>query len=129
MKKSGWNPTRRNKRIGTPYQGFSKNNKLVIPEKYSDFTIFWERLNNPVAHSLFIDNHEITFLVEPTKPDYIHSCTIDDVKKILEHFPKRDVETVDLIVFRQPKRKEAILSSVWGRYVYYANGKIGDVRY
>jgi hypothetical protein len=47
----GWNPTKRNRKIGTADQGFSKNNKLVIPQKWSDLTVCWERLINSVVNT------------------------------------------------------------------------------
>lgn len=117
----GWNPIKRNRKIGTADQGFSKNNKMVIPQKWSDLTVFWERLLNPVANKITLDGHSITFLVEPTKQGYLHSCTIDDVKEILKQIPKKDIEEISLIVFRQPKRKEEFINRAWGRYVYYAD--------
>jgi hypothetical protein len=119
--KPGWNPTKRNRKIGTADQGFSQNNKLVIPQKWSDLKVFWERLTNPVVNTITIEDHSVTVLVEQTKKGYIHSCTIDDVKTILKYIPKRDIEEISLIVFRQPKRKEEIINRAWGRYVYYAD--------
>ena len=123
MRKPGWNPIKRNRKIGTGGQGFSKNNKLVIPQKWSDLTVFWERLKDPIINTINIKNHAINFLVEPTKQGYIHSCTVDDIIAILKHLPKRDLALISLIILRQPKRKEEIINPAWGRFVYYA--KIG----
>lgn len=36
MKHSAWNPTRRNRNIGTEKSGFSQNNKLVVPDRWVD---------------------------------------------------------------------------------------------
>jgi predicted SprT family Zn-dependent metalloprotease len=40
---------------------------------------------------------------------------------MLQLIPKEHFQDIKLIVLRQPKRKERILSSVWGRLVYWAN--------
>lgn len=63
MKHRGWNPTRRNRNIGTSKSGYSQNNKLVIPEPWHDLSkIFWECLVNPVVIPLEIDKHKITLV-------------------------------------------------------------------
>lgn len=65
--RKGWNPTRRNKNIGTKKSGYGKDNRLVIPKRHSDISIFWERLNNSVCFEKTINkNKKITFIVEPT---------------------------------------------------------------
>ncbi|MCP4215012.1 MAG: hypothetical protein GY765_10160 [bacterium] len=119
MKRAGWNPTKRNRKIGTEDQGFSPNNKLVIPWRWSDSRAFYEQLNNPVANTVNIQNHPITFLVEAPRKGHMHACTIDDVVTVLNLFPERDIQQISLIAFRQPKRKEELISSVWGRYVFH----------
>jgi len=121
MKNSAWNPTRRNKNIGTKKSGHSNNNKMVIPERWCDYRIYWERLVEPVIYPCVINGHEITFLIEPTKSGYIHACTPADIKEILKLIEQEHLEEIDLIVLRQPKRKEEILKPVWGRFVYYAD--------
>jgi len=118
--KKGWDPTRRNKNIGTCKSGYGKDNRLVIPDRYSDISIFWERLNNPVCFEKTINkNKKITFIVEPTIKGFFHSCTIDDIIKILNYVPEDDIDGIDLIILRQPKKKERILSPVWGRFAYW----------
>jgi hypothetical protein len=120
--KKGWNPTRRNKNIGTSKSGYGKDNRLVIPDRYSDISAFWERLNNPVGVEKTIKkNKKITFIVEPTIKGFFHSCTVDDVIKILNHFPGEDIDDIELIIFRQPKKKERVLSPVWGRLAYWSD--------
>ncbi|MBS1502513.1 MAG: hypothetical protein JST32_10655 [Bacteroidetes bacterium] len=41
-----------------------------------------------------------------------------DIEKIIENIPPSDYGSLRLIVLRQPKRKEAIISPVWGRLIY-----------
>jgi len=121
MKHSAWNPTRRNRNIGTEKSGFSQNNKLVVPERWVDFKVFWERLTSPVVCSIEIKGHSITMLIEPPKSGSVHSATPQDIVKVLELVPQEHLEEIEIIVLRQPKKKEEILRPVWGRFVYYAD--------
>lgn len=116
-----WNPTRRNRNIGTEKSGHSQNNQLVIPERWADFRIYYERLNDPVIFSITVNCHEIVMMVEPTKIGYIHAVTPQDVTKVLSLVEQEHLEQVELIIFRQPKKKEEILKPVWGRYAYFAD--------
>jgi hypothetical protein len=121
MKHSAWNPVRRNKNIGTSKSGYKENNKFVVPDRWCDYRVFWERLIDPVVIPLEINTHEITLLVEPVKEGYIHACTPADITKVLELIKVEHLEEIELIVFRQPKKKEEILKPVWGRFIYYAD--------
>lgn len=121
MKNNTWNPTRRNKNIGTKKSGRSKNNELVISDRWSDYRIYWERLSDPVICPVKIKGHDITLFVEPTKDGYVHACTPDDIIRVLELVIQEHLEEIDLVVLRQPKKKEEILKPVWGRFVYYAD--------
>lgn len=121
MKHSGWNPTRRNKNIGTKKSGYSKNNKFVVPERWCDYRVFWERLIDPVIFPITIKEHDITFLIEPVKTDYVHACTPADIIKILNLIEEEHLEEIRLVVLRQPKKKEEIIKPIWGRFVYYAD--------
>ncbi len=121
MKHSAWNPTKRNRNIGTDKSGHSQNNKLVVPERWADYRIFWERLTNPIFHPFINNGHEINLVVEPTKEGYIHACTPHDVIRVLELLKQEHLEEIELLVFRQPKKKEEILKPCWGRFVYYAD--------
>jgi hypothetical protein len=121
MKHSGWNPTKRNRNIGTEKSGYSKNNKFVVPEKWRDFKVFWERLTNPIIIPIIINNHQITMLVEPTNVGYIHASTPHDIIQVLELIPQEHLIEIEIVVLRQPKKKEEILRPVWGRFIYYAD--------
>lgn len=60
-------------------------------------------------------------MVEPTKNGYIHAVTPQDVTSVLSLVEQEHLEEIDLIIFRQPKKKEEILRPVWGRYAYFAD--------
>jgi hypothetical protein len=121
MKRSAWNPTRRNRNIGTEKSGYSQNNKLVIPERWIDFKVFWERLTNPVVCPLEIKGHSITMLIEQPKTGSVHASTPQDIIRVLNLVTQDHLDEIEIIVLRQPKKKEEILKPVWGRFVYYAD--------
>jgi hypothetical protein len=115
------NNTRRNRNIGTVKQGYGQNNRLTIPDPYflnGGYRDFTERLTHYKKFSRTINRHEFTFVMEKLRVDCYHACTVDDVAFMLAHIPSSDYGDLRLIVFRQPKRKEEILSSAWGRLVY-----------
>ena len=113
------NPTRRNRNIGTENQGYGQNNKLTISTPYGDTKIFHERLKDYSKEKRIINNHEFVFVVEKTRKNSIHCCSINDIEKIIKQIPITDYGDLKFIILRQPKRKEEILSPVWGRLSYY----------
>ena len=115
--RAGWNPTRRNRNIGAPKQGRSQDNRLVIPKSWPDDRGFWDVLNHPVAIPRLVGNCQLTFLVEPPRSECFYPCTIDDVSLALALAPQADLTGIELIIFRQPTRKQAQISSVWGRFL------------
>ncbi|MFN8575754.1 MAG: hypothetical protein U0354_02750 [Candidatus Sericytochromatia bacterium] len=119
--KNARNPLRRNKNIGTSKQGYRKNNRFVIPDikRNNSYTIFYQNLKKYTVVNLNINNKEFKFVVEETKKDYIYPVTIQDVEKILHFIHDKFTDNLNLIVFRQPKRKEEIINPVWGRLIYY----------
>jgi hypothetical protein len=78
-------------------------------------------LYNPVVLERQINGTYITFLVEATNPGFCHACTPQDVEGLLRLIPPKCLAPIKMIVMRQPKKKEAILSRVWGRLHYWSN--------
>jgi hypothetical protein len=118
--RAGWNPSRRNRNIGTNKSGHGQANRLVIPDRWSDDRIFWEKLRDPVVVRRPVGEIEASVLVEPVIGGYTHCCTPDDVLAVVEMVPPGDLGDLRLFVLRQPTRKQAVLSSVWGRLAYSA---------
>lgn len=114
-------PTRRNRNIGTSRSGHGNNNQLVIrmPDRYG-FTRYYESLKSYKVTTRTINQSTIHFIVEKTRASSCHACTVDDLAHLLHHVPPTDLEGIELIVLRQPKRKEEILEPVWGRIAYCA---------
>jgi hypothetical protein len=123
MRRSGWNPQRRNRNIGTAKSGFGQDNRMTIPDSWSDRRDYWEKLNNPVVVDCTIGDCNLTILVEPVQANFIHACTLEDIRKILHLIPPHDLAPIKLIVLRQPKRKEQIMCPVWGRLQYWSEIK------
>lgn len=118
--KSGRNATRRNQNIGTAKSGHGQDNKLVLPVTHRPgLSYYFERLKNYKSVSREIKDRHITFLVEETRADCYHACTVDDTAHVLRFVPHGDLTGIELIVLRQPKRKEEILNAAWGRWVPY----------
>lgn len=118
--RSGWNPVRRNRNIGTNKQGHGLDNSHHIPNVYPEHLFFYEQLQKPIAVERDIHGSIITFLVEPARADCVYACTIDDIAHMLHLLPEDDLFGVKLFLLRQPTRKQEIHRPVWGRLLYYA---------
>ena len=112
------NPIRRNRNIGTAKQGHGANNKLVIPWPAAVMKSFKERLTKYTKVNRTIIGNRFEFVIEQNREGSIHACTVNDCAEILRHIVPSDYGRLNLVIFRQPKRKEEILNSVWGRLIY-----------
>ncbi|MGE7773399.1 hypothetical protein ACQKLP_01675 [Chitinophaga sp. NPDC101104] len=112
-----FNPTRRNRNTGTERRGYGQNNQLTIPRS-SDGKTYLEKIKPIEKREVTINGHPFLFLIEATRAGSIHACSISDVEQIIRQIPSTDYGEMKYIIFRQPKRKEEILSPVWGRLVY-----------
>src|SRR5262245_3511603 len=116
--KRGWDSTRPNRNIGTAKQGLGQDNRLVIP--WCGLKIYYQNLTEYKIVLRSVHSRSLPFIVERTRTDSCHACTIDDISRVLQHAPSSDFEGIDFIVLRQPKRKEEIIEPVWGRLAYFA---------
>lgn len=115
-----YNPTRRNRKIGTADQGFKRRKRFDIPKRWDDGLVFWEQLKNPVAISCAFGTHQFWILVEPTLTDYQHHVTPQDILALFREIPHQDRLSITSVILRQPTRKQSIFSPVWGRMGYWA---------
>jgi hypothetical protein len=113
-----YNPIRRNRNIGTAKQGHGQNNVFYIPWPLVVSQCFYERLHNYRKEYREIHGRKFIFIIESTLRDFEHACSVDDVARMLYHIPPEDLNGLERVVFRQPKRKEFIFSPVWGRMIY-----------
>ncbi|MEM1448992.1 MAG: hypothetical protein AAF957_09640 [Planctomycetota bacterium] len=71
-----------------------------------------------------IGGEAMPFLVEQTRDDCVHACTVDDVAAMLRLLPRPDVmgddwlDGIQGVVLRQPTRKEESHVPVWARIGY-----------
>ncbi len=112
------NPTRRNKHIGTARQGYKTQSKFNIPSSWHDGKAFYERLEKAHKIAREINGQTIMFIVEPTRKDCSHACTVEDIERVLSNVPRQYYEGLTTFILRQPKVKEELLSPVWGRLIY-----------
>jgi len=118
--RAGRDARRRNRNIGTGARGHGRDNRLVIPNPWRERDVYSERLTEYREVTRQVHGERVTFLVERTRPDRWHACTVDDVTRVLRALPASDQEIFELVVLRQPTRKQELLSPVWGRLRYHA---------
>src|ERR1700742_1273204 len=107
--RNGRNPTRRNRNIGTAKQGHGKDNRLTIPTICRDERIWGAQLGRKyLLVRRTISGRELVFIVESTKAGYFHSCTVEDICRLLSFVPLDDWESLELVVLRQSTRKQEI---------------------
>lgn len=111
---------RRNRNIGTPLAGRGKDNRNVIPDRWSDLSSYWENLQSPVVVRRDIEGNSISFIVEPPRAGSAHACTVDDICEVLRLLPKHHARYISLVVLRQPTRRQETLNPVWGRLGYWS---------
>ena len=112
------NPTRRNRNIGTSKQGIGQNNEFSIPSPASTSKTFYERLGRYRKCFREINGTVFEFVIEETRLNSEHACTVDDLVELIKYVPSRDYQGLNLLILRQPKRKEEMLAPVWGRLIY-----------
>ena len=120
--RAGWNPARGNRKVGTKARGHGQDNRLTIPGHRRDALFFFERLGSCVVVERWIAGRGIVFLVEAPRPGWFHPCTIDDVCLALSRIPGEHLAVIDLVVMRQPTRKQEVISPVWGRAIFAFEG-------
>lgn len=117
MRRAGYNPTRRNRRIGTRAQGHGQDNRMVIPERWQAGP-FWEVLGAHTELTVAVHDRALRVVVERTARGCLHASTVADVCAVLATLPAGDLAGVGMLVLRQPTRKQALLAGVWGRLLY-----------
>ena len=119
MTRPGFDPTRRNRNIGTAAQGHGSDNRLVIPSPLAGWRSMCEELVAPCFVELEVAGQKRTFIVEKTRNDSVHVCTVDDIARMLTMIDAAHIDGLSVVVFRQPTRKQELLDPVWGRLQYF----------
>lgn len=117
-------PERRNRSIGISLAGYKKSNWMRVPEswrdKHGEPTLFWSRVEPSYVEKCSIGKTETTFLYEAPRNGFAYGCSPSDVSIILNKVVDDKWGIPDLIIFRQPTRKQAQQAGVWGRFLYLA---------
>lgn len=97
---------------------------MRVPEswrdKHGEMTLFWSRVEPTFVEVCRIGNEEVTFLYETPRSGFGYGCSPSDVTYVLEKIEENQSHFPDMIIFRQPTRKQAQQASVWGRFLYLA---------
>lgn len=116
--------TRRNRNIGTAKQGHGPSNRARIPRRWQDSIYSWGRGTSGTIVTRTVWGWPLPFLVEHTRDDCVHACTVDDIAAMLDLLPWQHVKSqkgitgIRGIVLRQPTRKEQTHNPVWARLGY-----------
>jgi hypothetical protein len=119
--KSGYNPVRRNRNIGTAKQGHGRSGIMIIPSVCNCERIWWENLGPHRVVEETAGLHKVVFIVEQTREGYVHASSVDDICHILSLIPAPDLEFLETVVLRQSTRKQELIKSAWGRLAYSAD--------
>jgi len=119
--RSTYNPVRRNRNIGTANQGHGQNNAFTIPLVCHADRIWWENLGKHRVVNRNVGSLDLAFIIEDTREDCVHACTVEDVCNLLSLVPAADLTSLETFVFRQPTRKQWLVCPAWGRLAYSAD--------
>lgn len=121
MIRSGFDPTRRSRNIGTNKQGHGADNRLTIPWPHIEQRVWWEQLENPTSTKRQVSGTTVLFIAEELRPGFNYVCSIQDVCTLLALVPEEDLAGLSTFVFRQSTRKQWLLHPVWGRLAMSAD--------
>lgn len=93
-------------------------------DRFGIDTLYQERIKPDFVEKVQIGGADVAILYEKPRQGFTYGCTPKDVVHLLSRVPDGDCDLIDLIVFRQPTRKQSQQSPVWGRMQYCA--MIGD---
>ena len=118
--KPGYNATKRNRNIGTAKQGHGQENYMTIPESWHVTRTYKETIGNCKKVKRKFASRTLTFLIEENTRNCKHFSSVSDVCEIFKYIPWADWDGLETIIFRQPTKKQEIMSPVWGRLMYFA---------
>jgi hypothetical protein len=119
--RNGFNPIRRNRNIGTVRQGHGRNNRFTIPAICHSERTWWEQLGQYRTESRAVNSCELLFIIEQTRSEYIHPCSVEDICHILSLIPVEDWNGLQTFLLRQSTHKQRRVSPCWGRLAFAAD--------
>lgn len=116
-----FNPTRRNRNIGTAFLGHGQDNRASIPRPRNRQRDWAEQIGTHHIFRQTVSRRELVFIVEDTHGGCTHACSINDICYLLAHVPAFDWHGLSTFVLRQPTAKQRMLRPAWGRLFYDAD--------
>lgn len=107
----GWNPLRRNRKIGVARPSKGRDNRMVVP-----LGRLFERGYDTVHAD--IEGQQITVITERLPDGFMHGVNADEVLSMLNLIPAADRGGLRMFILKYPTRKELVLDACWGRMQY-----------
>lgn len=117
--KNGRNPTRRNRNIGTSKQGHGKDNRMVIPDRFSAYDPYELDFDSAILVQGELEHPGLRIYIEPVSQGFAHCCTPSEIVAVVAALP-HEFTTRLHVVLHQPTHKRQTLRPVWGRMLYLA---------
>jgi len=100
--RNGFDPSRRNRNIGTAKQGVGRDNRMRIPATCHHERVWWEQIDKYRVLRRRVEGRDVLFIVEDTTEGFVHTCSVGDLCRILSLVPPDDWEGLQTFVLRQP---------------------------
>ena len=114
----GFNPSRRNRKIGTPDHAWrdraGARREFDLPWPRWEERSWGTRPGGFTVQNAGAHGDEVTIVVERPRTGCVHACAPEDVWRVLGRLPAIDVSGLGLVVLRQSTRKEEIFDWKWG---------------
>ncbi len=111
----GFNPSRRNRNIGTEKQGHGQNNQFADRGPAGGNWVVLVAARELHSGSQGMRRWQ----------DCVHGRTVADTVRVLNLIPSQDYARLAAMIPRQAKTEE-ILLPLWGRMGYWAGGGVGS---
>jgi len=115
-------PERRSRKVGSPARawrdGPAGRRAYDVPWSARDRRAPSDRWTPEAVVGVEVHGRTIDVVVDQLLGDHVHVCAPEDVGDVLELLPPDDVLGLDLVVLRQPTRKEQTLRPAWGRIAW-----------
>ncbi|MEM7221975.1 MAG: hypothetical protein AAF495_03290 [Pseudomonadota bacterium] len=118
---TAWQAEARRGRIGMAVFGRAWSKRQLVahprqaPERYA------ARLGPHEVIQSQLHGRPLTLLAEPARLGASYGCGPRDARHLLSLLPKPDLLGLDLVVLRQPSRREEIAGPLWARCLYRAD--------
>lgn len=123
MQRPGYNPTRRNRKIGTKDHGWRDriDRPFNVPWPIWEWRTPNERWDPDAVTEIEVHGRSVIAVTDSLRKGYTFACSLKDIELVLNALPKQDVEEIGLVALHQFSPKEEIFRSFWGSINYVSN--------